>query len=188
MNDKIQLRARLREEYKRLCEIDLAEIDKNLSARLEDHSVFKAAKRVFLYVSVAKEINTHDIIERLYISGRVIALPKCETMGEMNFLEYDGQLAEGRYHIPEPVSEVVLVPQKDDVLIVPGLAFDEMGYRMGQGGGYYDRYMAKYPCITIGVCREQFILNQIPKEWNDLPVDYVITETNVYECKKNGAS
>jgi 5-formyltetrahydrofolate cyclo-ligase len=188
VNDKIQLRAKLRERYKQLSREEITEIDKKLIAQLDEHPVFKEAKRIFIYASVANEINTLDLIECLYKNGRVVALPKCEPMGEMKFFKYNGRLSEGCYRIPEPVSDVILEPGSEDVLIVPGLAFDTMGYRMGQGGGYYDRYLSKHHCVTIGVCREQFILNHIPKEWNDLPVDYVITEATVYECKKNGAS
>ena len=187
MNEKTQLRNALRAQYKQLSSADTA-ADNTLIARLENHPAFLSAKCIFLYASVGNEVYTRDLLCRAYNHGRTVALPKCRGNGQMTFFEYDGRLTEGRYHIPEPMSERILEPSAEDIIIVPGLAFDTEGYRMGQGGGYYDRYLEKYHCISIGVCREQFILNDIPKEWNDLPVDYVITEATVYECKKNGAS
>lgn len=188
MNEKKKLRSALREQYKQLNASHIAEIDKALIARVEDHRAYQTAKQIFLYASVANEVDTKTLIANAYKNGKTVALPKCEAMGKMQFFAYDGNLIEGRYHILEPTSDVLLEPAEDDVIIVPGLAFDKMGYRMGQGGGYYDRYLSKYRCISIGVCREQFMCNEIPKEWNDLPVDYVITEATVYACRKNGAS
>lgn len=184
MNNKKQLRKSLRDQYAQLPPSDIASIDADLVMQLEMHPAYKKANRLFLFVSVGNEVQTQALIDRAFSQNRTIALPKCITDTEMLFFEYDGRLEIGRYRIPEPINTAVIFPQKDDLMIVPGLAFDKKGYRIGQGRGYYDRYLSDCACTTIGVCREQFLLEEVPKEWNDLPVDYVITEATVYECKK----
>lgn len=185
---KKSLRGQLRADYARMSDFERNIIDDRLIERLMGHDIYKNCERLFLYVSVGTEINTYTLIRDAFELGKTIALPKCLSSGTMDFYRYTGTLTEGKYHIPEPIGEEVLFPSANDIMIIPGLAFDANGYRIGQGGGYYDRYLARYPCIRIGLCREHFLLKEIPIMWNDLPVDYVITENAVYDCKNNGAS
>ena len=188
MNDtKVELRKCLRSEHQSLTEHERLISDSRLISHLLGHDLFINADRIFLYASVGCEIDTHSLIEHAYRTGKTVALPKCESSGKMAFYQYTGKLIEGKYRIPEPCGMDLLFPNNRDLMIVPGLAFDARGYRIGQGGGYYDRYLADNRCITVAMCRKQFLLKEIPVEWNDLPVDYVITETAVYDCK-NGAS
>ena len=184
---KRKLRSQLRDRYKSLNMTRTESVDLRLIQRLMGHDLYKNSSRVFLYASVGTEINTRELISMAFAEGKTVALPKCKQGGVMDFYAYNGTLTEGRYGIPEPDSDEILYPETDDVMIVPGLAFDEKGYRVGQGGGYYDRYLERFKCITVGLCRDEFIQKEVPVCWNDLPVDYVITETRVYECK-NGAS
>ena len=186
-NPKSALRLRLRAEYAALDEAYMNTVDASLIARVEAFSLYKNCDRVFLYASIGTEINTHDLIQHSFLTGKTVFLPKCQSKGVMDFYEYEGMLAVGRFGIWEPTGTQCAIPEPNDLMIVPGLSFTADGVRMGQGGGYYDRYLEKHPCITVGLCREQFLRKEIPTSWNDLPVDYVITEADVYECK-NGAS
>ena len=70
-------------------------------------------------------------------------------------------------------------PSPEDLMIVPGLSFDRMGYRLGQGGGYDDRYLTAHPAVTAGVCRDRFLRDAVPRDWNDRPVRYIITEHEI---------
>jgi len=162
-------------------------VDGALLSRVLEFPLYQNADRIFLYASVGYEIDTRDLIRRGFSSGKKVLLPKCHSKGIMEFYEYTGTLTVGKFGIPEPTGTIATVPRRDDLMIVPGLAFTAEGLRLGQGGGYYDRFMDKYPCITVGLCRNAFLLKELPTEWNDLPVDYVITETDTYHCK-NGAS
>lgn len=189
MNEqKKLLRSQLRADYALMSDFERNMIDTGLIERLMGHDLYQKCERIFLYASVGTEIHTQGLISAAYRQGKVVALPKCSAFGMMEYYRYTGTLSEGKYHIPEPVSEELLVPKSNDIMIVPGLAFDVNGYRIGQGGGYYDRYLSKYPCVRVGLCRERFLLKDIPILWNDIPVDFVITETAVYNCKNNGAS
>lgn len=181
---KSVLRNQLRLAYQEMTDDARKNIDSRLIMRLMGHDLYKNCSRIFLYASVGSEIDTHTLINSAYSAGKTVALPKCKSAGLMEFHRYQGRLLTGKFSIPEPESDEILSPEKNDLMIVPGLAFDKQGYRVGQGGGYYDRYLARFDCVKIGLCRDIFLLEEVPVQWNDLPVDYVITETETYQCKK----
>ena len=188
MNDrKRSLREQLRKEYDDLSATERIKTDDELIARVLDFPLYKKCDRVFLFASMDTEVNTRDLIHTAYDSGKTVLLPKCYGKGIMEFFAYEGSFAVGKYGILEPTGAVSHIPTADDVMILPGLSFTPYGMRLGKGGGYYDRYLEKHPCITVGLCRERFLMQELPSEWNDLPVDYVITEAGIYICK-NGAS
>ena len=72
------------------------------------------------------------------------------------------------------------MPQSGDLILVPALAYDRAGRRLGRGGGYYDRFLARVDCCTVGLIRAAFLLDALPAEWNDVPVSAVITEDGVF--------
>lgn len=183
-NAKHELRTRIRAEQKLLSAQVRESMDERLIQNVLGNDLYQECDRIFLYASVGTEINTRSLIRLSNEAGKIVALPKCRAEGIMDFYRYTGKLAEGKYRIPEPTGSDVLYPQSSDIMIVPGLAFDVAGFRIGQGGGYYDRYLSKHNCICIGLCRDQFLMEEIPTMWNDIPVDYVITENAVYNCKK----
>ena len=81
----------------------------------------------------------------------------------------------------------ILLPQPGDLMLVPALAYDRAGRRLGHGGGYYDRFLARVDCCTVGLIRAAFLLDALPAEWNDVPVSAVITEDGVlYPQEKPG--
>ena len=188
MNDyKKALRAGLRATYREQNDEECRRIDREIIQRVISSDLFQNSQRVFLFASAGKEVYTHDLIELAYAMGKTVALPRCYDNGIMHFYRYNGILVKGKYNIPEPDTDELLVPKMGDLMLVPGLAFDSDGYRVGQGGGYYDRYLEKQHCTTVGVCRNRFLLTQAPRTWNDLPVNYVITESDMFKCE-NGAS
>ena len=188
MNDpKSSLRIQLRKEYACLNDDYKTPTDKAITSLVRSFSPYLSCDRVFLFASSISEVNTYDLLQDSLTMGKTVLLPKCYGKGIMEFYEYDGSFVSGRYGIQEPTGTVAFTPSCNDIMIVPGLAFSANGTRLGQGGGYYDRYLEKHPCITVGLCRNRFLKEELPIEWNDLPVDYVITETTIYKCK-NGAS
>ena len=182
--EKAAFREMIRVRYRELDEKALRRNDELIVDQLLNHPLYRNVERIFLYVGINKEIHTMEMIEAAYQEGKTVALPKSESDGVMHFHRYTGVLTEGRFCIPEPVSNEVLIPRMNDLMIVPGLSFDCCGGRMGQGGGYYDRYLEKYSCVTVGLCREKMLAKKVPVCWNDFPVDFVITENTVFDCKK----
>jgi 5-formyltetrahydrofolate cyclo-ligase len=188
VNDpKAMLRAELRRAYADLDEVYKNNVDAAIVSRVLDFECYKNSDQVFLYASTGNEINTLPLIHSTFKEGKRVFLPKCYSKGVMEFYIYDNNLTVGKYGISEPTGTLSAAPMPKDLMIVPGLSFTPNGWRLGQGGGFYDRYMEKHPCITVGLCRECFLAKELPIAWNDLPVDFVITETAVYE-RKNGAS
>ena len=94
------------------------------------------------------------------------------------------QLAKGPYGIVEPTGSTVLDKRMALPILVPGLAFDRRGHRVGYGGGYYDRYLKNYPGLKVGLCYEACLLDEIEVDPWDQPVDILLTERGEYAAKR----
>ena len=141
---------------------------------------FQAAERIFAYCSVVPEVDTHAILAQARRRGKTVALPVPEAGGQMYFARYDGALVPGRYGIPQPPrSAPVLQPQPGDLMLVPALAYDRAGRRLGRGGGYYDRLLPQLHCPTVLICREQLMSPEVPVEEHDMRCTMLVTEKGV---------
>lgn len=155
--------------------------------------VWRSARTVLCYVSVRSETDTADILSRAFDEGKRVALPRCGSKrGEMSFIYVSrGEaLTESRFGIPEPTGSDEFSPEGADsfICIVPALAFDEMGYRIGYGGGYYDRYLPRLGCKnTVGICFDcQMTPDPLPHGRFDRHVDIIVTEKQVLYINKGG--
>lgn len=148
-----------------------------------------SAETVFLYCSTGHEVDTHRLIGFLLERGQTVALPVSLPDGEMVFKEYiPGGLQEGLFFgILEPGENAKRLEPKDgDLIIVPALAFDRSGYRMGQGGGYYDRYLTGRKLFSVGIGRNCLLCDEVIREPHDEPVDCLVTESGVYFFDRPG--
>lgn len=136
---------------------------------------FQNARTVMLYASTAREPESHELIKVCLREKRVF-LPKVtkENITCEVFLFRD--LSPGAHGILEPKYAKAADPLHIDVILIPGLAFDKKGYRIGHGGGYYDRFLQKTGAVKIGVCFEFQLLDKVPKEKHDVKMDVVVTE------------
>jgi len=154
--------------------------DGRIKARLEALPFYHEAQTVFCYVSVGSEVDTLGLIEDLLVSGKSIFVPRCEGGGIMyaQMLLSLSELEKGLLGIPVPPLMNPRVESTSlDLIIVPCLACDTSGYRIGYGGGYYDRYLASAEQATsIALCRESLLHEHLPQEDHDVPVDFVITD------------
>ena len=170
--------AALDREY--IAESDRA-IFKNITALPE----FASASCVFTYLSIGREPDTRRLIAFCRELGKTVALPfDFQPDGFMSFAKLccpAEELDAGMYGIPVPPPEDAerLVPAEGDLLIVPALCCDEKGYRLGRGGGYYDRYLAAHPVFAAGLCREALLVDSVPKNVYDRRVDCVITDKRI---------
>lgn len=138
---------------------------------------FLSADTVLCYVSVNSELPTHEIFEHCFSIGKKAAAPVCVD-GELIFKYIDGfdDLHIGAYSIPEPNEDCPEVSVTSRTLcITPALCYNQNGYRIGYGKGYYDKFFAKNQCVRMGLCCEKFIINFAPDE-NDRAVDIIVTE------------
>ncbi len=136
------------------------------------------AGSVFIYVSSGSEVRTHELIAVLLAAGKVVAVPRVlAEPGVMQPVVIRGldDFAPGRFGIPEPTTHEPF-EETPDVTIVPGLAFTRTGQRLGQGGGYYDRYLAQHPATyKVGVCFNEQMADELPCEAHDALMDEVVT-------------
>ena len=117
--------------------------------------------------------------QTLLDQGKTVCLPKClpEYQMEARAITALEDLVPDQYDIPAPKDGCPVVAREElDLILVPGLCFDSRGSRLGQGGGYYDRYLEDYEGVTIGLCREDFFQVNLPREPLDAWVRFVLTE------------
>ena len=181
-------KAELRRECKKL-RLDMDRQERDYA----DREIFLLARRlidvlkpkqVFCYVSSPLlEVDTVQLIEYLLSENIDVAVPKCtDNKGNMQFyfIRNFDCLAVGAYGISEPDSNLCrrAYPGIEALCIVPGLSFDKSGRRMGFGMGYYDRFLGGFKGISVGLCYECCMRDEIPHEDHDALMDYVITENN----------
>lgn len=139
----------------------------------------EAAKTVLLFWSMTREPDTRPAISRLLALGKRVCLPKCLPGRLMEARQWTGdeRLLPSGYGIPEPGNGCPIVSREDiDVILVPNLCCDRDNYRLGHGGGYYDRYLAGYKGLTVALCPGAFFQDRVPREGHDLPVGLVLTD------------
>lgn len=169
-----QVRARLSAipEVARLAE-DAALFDAFLAL-----SQVQQARTLFLFYGVGTEPHTAPLIEQLISLGKTVALPRMLPGHRMDVLVYDPArpLIQNRFGLWEPDRACpTLTPEQIDLVLVPAVCYDRQNYRLGMGGGYYDRWLEHYHGITVGLCRAALLLDRLPAEPHDRPVDLVIT-------------
>lgn len=149
------------------------------------------AASVLLFYGVDIEPDTAQLLEPLVSMGKTVALPRCLPDGKLEARRYLGQshLSTGPYGIPEPDSDCPVVMRDSfDMILVPNLCCDRLGYRLGHGGGYYDRYLFGYAGFTIALCRDKLLQFQLPHESHDVPVGLVVTESQCLSPFSTGKS
>ncbi|WP_258517057.1 5-formyltetrahydrofolate cyclo-ligase [Ureibacillus sinduriensis] len=147
-------------------------------------------KTIAITISNKQEVDTKEIIESLWHLKKKVVVPKCNSVDRsMEFYEINhfNQLENVYMDLLEPNPQCTeLVPREHvDCIIVPGIVFDKKGYRIGYGGGYYDRYLAQFKGMRISLAFNIQIRNSVPVEEFDIPVDLIITETDRIDCMKN---
>lgn len=133
-----------------------------------------------LFFGVGHEPDTTELIEALWSRGKTVALPVCLSQKQMQARQIlpGARLVYNAYGIPEPDKNCPVLARGDiDLILVPNLCCDKQGHRLGHGGGYYDRYLSGYCGMTVSLCPEEWLQEQLPRDAYDLPVGLVLTET-----------
>jgi 5-formyltetrahydrofolate cyclo-ligase len=181
--EKSEARARIRAEISALSAEYLAESDEGIRENLIALPEFQRAGNILFYFSIGREPDTRGLLRRALDLGKTVALPVTTADGSMTARAVTdvSDLAVRNLGIPEPdESRPPLEPGELDMIIVPAVAFDRGGYRLGRGGGYYDRYLARSRAVSVGLARAKLLQEGVPRETHDLPVNFVVTETGVF--------
>lgn len=176
---KKMLRSQIRQALRELTDQEREWSDRELTQQFLQHPVLDGAKTIMMYYGVDTEIRTDAILEELLKRGKIVCMPRCISDTEMEAYAITGMddIEPDRYNIPAPKLTCRKVDKKDiDLILTPGLCFDSRGGRLGQGAGYYDRFLEDYEGETVGLCREDFFQINLPRDPLDMWVKYVITE------------
>lgn len=181
---KTELRKKLRERRNAIPADRKKQYDRAIVSHILRSELFQRASTVLLYAPVGSEVSLVELWRVARDMGKSVAFPRCDTKTEtMQFylLRPDCRLIRnGAYGIPEPPEDAPLcVPDEHTLCIVPALSFDLYGERIGYGKGYYDKYLADFPGVTLGVLYAETMLKRIPTEEHDLPVDCMVTENGL---------
>lgn len=178
MTSKSQLRKWAKEQRKAIGEKRLTQASAALCAAVADTQAYRRAPVLLVYAALWGELDLSALASRALGDGKIVAYPRCGQKGQMSFFPVRGEedLVPGRYGIREPREGLTpltnLLP--DTLCVVPALTFDKAGHRIGYGGGYYDRFLAAHPCVTLGGCLRELYVEQVPAENTDIPVDTVL--------------
>lgn len=176
---KAALRKNLKERRAALDPAQTARWDSAIARNLLQSEAFARADVVFLYLSVRGEVDTWPILGAALAAGKQVAAPLCGPGGQMEFRCFAGthQLVPGHFGISEPVGGCsVARATADSLCLVPGLAFDRRGFRLGYGGGYYDRFLPTFPGRAVGLVRSTFLLERLPTDEFDQRVSALVCE------------
>ena len=177
------LRTEIRHAAKVLPEMEKQKEDRAIAAHILALPEYAAADTVFAFVGTSREIDTSGVLRHALANGKRLCVPLCVKEGQMQLKQIQSleELRPGAYGILEPsLSAPTLQPQQVDFALIPCLSCSLTGERLGQGGGYYDRFMETYTGKAALLCREKFICSNIPMETHDARVPIVITEKGVY--------
>jgi len=184
MQNKQEIRKQILEIRNQIPEEERIQRSKQIADLLEALSEFKSAQHILFYYTNGSEVDTTPLIDK-YLSSKQLYLPVIKNEEDFHAvaIQHPLHLENGTFGIPEPIGD----PPDDEsmlgLIIVPGVAFDKTGNRIGTGKGYYDRFLPRCPnAIKIGLAFDEQILDQVPKDPYDVAVDFIVTDNEVYKC------
>lgn len=158
--------------------------EQKLMEHLLESELWKQAAMIGITMAQAFEWNTKPIIEAAWDQGKKVCIPKCNPQEKkLTFYQlqnYD-QLEVVYYNLlePKPSETEKTEKMKIDLLIVPGIVFDKQGFRIGFGGGYYDRFLTDFANETVSLASTMQLVDHVPSESFDIPVKHIITENGM---------
>lgn len=177
------LRKEFLEKRASISDTDKEALDDAIIKTLTDMSCYKTSDTLLLYYPIKREIDVLKLAQKAIADKKRVAFPRCDKeTKKMTFhvVTSISELAEGEYKIPEPKATALTVGNSCAALcIVPSLAIDKDGFRLGYGGGYYDRFLEGFDGITAALVYDSFVFDELPADEYDMTVDIIITEKEV---------
>lgn len=174
--DKQSLRRHIREQKRAMTEEQIVARSEKLGQLFTASEAYRQAKTIYGYLPYNQEVRTVPMLEQALKDGKKVAVPKVYGE-EMKFIYMDdlSKVEKGYAGIPEPIADLPIADDKTALILMPGLAFDKKGHRIGYGGGFYDRFLAAEPDHpTLALCYEFQMQEHLETEEFDIPVDYVL--------------
>ena len=174
--DKKLLRKTIRDQKRAMTVEQIEEKSRLLGEQFHGSDLYRQAKSIYGYLPYNQEVRTVAMLEQALKDGKRVAVPKCYG-DEMRFIWMDdlSKVEKGYAGIPEPIADDPVADDETALVLMPGLAFDPMGHRIGYGGGFYDKFLAKEPGHpTLALCYDFQMMDHLETEEFDIPVDRVI--------------
>ena len=175
MNKK-ELRSQIKAAKKAMSEAQIEDLSRNLCLQFLQTDEYRNANTIYGYLPYNQEVRTWSLLEQAIKDGKKVAVPKVYG-DEMRFIYMDDLKAvfEGYAGIPEPIADEPVADDPTALVLMPGLAFDKEGHRIGYGGGFYDRFLENEPNHpTVALCYNFQLLEHLDTEEHDIPVDRVL--------------
>ena len=174
--DKKALRSSIRAQKRAMTEEEIQLRSQKLAEKFLASDAYRNAKTIYGYLPYNQEVRTTPMLAQALLDGKRVAVPKVYGE-EMKFIYLDdlAKVEKGYAGIPEPIEDGPIADDESALVLMPGMAFDPQGHRIGYGGGFYDKFLAAEPNHpTLALCYEFQMLPQLETEEHDIPVDYVI--------------
>ncbi len=174
--DKQQLRKYIRDQKRAMTEEQICQKSEELGRLFLASRAYQEAKTIYGYLPYNQEVRTVAVLQQALADGKRVAVPKCYG-DQMRFIYLTdlSQVEKGYCGIPEPIADGPVAQDSTALVLMPGLAFTKDGQRMGYGGGFYDKFLAAEPSHpTLALCYDFQMVEQIPTEDYDIPVDIVL--------------
>ena len=174
--DKTELRKAIRQRKRAMTEEEIIAKSEALGKLFTQSEAYQNAKTIYGYLPYNQEVRTVPMLEQALADGKRVAVPKCYG-DEMRFIYMDDlrKVEKGYAGIPEPIADGPVADDETALVLMPGLAFDPQGNRMGYGGGFYDKFLAAEPNHpTLALCYDFQMLPHLETEEHDIPVDVVL--------------
>ncbi len=193
MESKEDIRKRILDVRGRMTPGDRSRKSKSIGQKLQGMEFYKKAAIIMGYMDFRNEVMMGHILKEAKRVGKRIFLPICVPRDHSLLIaeisDFERDLKPGAYGILEPRLEngtLQIDPKEIDIIIVPGVAFDPEGHRIGYGAGYYDRFLGRFSSKTLklGLAFQEQIVSHIPADIHDIALDIIITDKYVYECSK----
>lgn len=180
--NKDDIRRRVKARKTMLDDSDRMTAAQSVFAMLEQTAAFMLADRILMYHSLPDELSTHEFIRR-WSPRKHFYLPRVNGVN-LDILPYEeSKLELGSFHIEEPSGNDTVDAADIEMVVVPAVAYDARGNRLGRGKGFYDRFLASTPAVKVGVGYDFQLLDEIPAEPHDVPMDIVITQKSTIVLK-----
>lgn len=185
-----ELKAQIRERHKQLrsaiSPIEKSRRDNAIAEHFLSTMAYEQANQILCYASLPIEVSTTRIVSHAFMAEKRCLYPRCMEHGIMQFhyVQSFAEITPSYMGIYEPAESLPMyIAQNNDICIVPALSYDSEGYRMGYGSRYYDRFLADFHGVKIGICYKENIEKKLPRGRYDMQVDILITEDGLFRLK-----
>jgi 5-formyltetrahydrofolate cyclo-ligase len=163
---------------------EFVNLNNTLSQRFFEIPLVKNSNRIMIYYSINHEVATTHIISKLLKMGKTVVLPACTIDRNLraSIIHNLDELVPGIFGIKEPAASALEIdPKMLDLVVIPGVAFDKKGFRLGHGAGYYDRFLTRTAAFKLGIAYDFQIVDKLPAEPHDVTVQALLTPEGYWQ-------